>query len=409
MALSFVATVFLFVTPTLSLNSKIAIDVTTFSKFVPETEYTHDVDVVHLIGNDTIYVGLKFSLNPAGITKIMKGDRDEVNNALIKDNIEDICAMLHEPVDIITDYSIRSIIKSTVQKEIYNQVDDARKKYAEAGGSSSSTEDIMDEVGMDDAYFENFARELYSSANADGATVDTVTETLNIQIDDALDRARESGMVDDTGMTEEKEAQVKDNLVSILNSLNLVNEDGSLKKISEISYSYLASYLKDALTGKVDAAELEQKTGESTPSYMDRLIELFVYTQLPDMVYQIVGYVALGLFIGIFVFGAIWLLLFVITLIKTLTRKPWTMFGFWFWLIGPLQLILGLGLTVAFKFVLPAKIGPALAAFNLPIKTLILAPRTYCLVPSILFLAAIVIGIVYGVLKAIAKKQEKAL
>ena len=61
MALSLVATVFLFISSTFSFNSHIALDVEKFAKFVPETKFTENIDIVNLLGTDTIHVGIKFN------------------------------------------------------------------------------------------------------------------------------------------------------------------------------------------------------------------------------------------------------------------------------------------------------------------------------------------------------------
>ena len=78
------------------------------------------------------------------------------------------------------------------------------------------------------------------------------------------------------------------------------------------------------------------------------------------------------------------------------------MFGPWFWIIGALQLVLGLGLTIFGKVIFPTLNIPY---GSLPINTVQFAPRTYALIPSILFIAAIVLGIVYAFIKHAAKKE----
>ena len=401
MALSLTATVLLFATPAFTFNSNIAIDVATFSKFVPETKYTSQFNIVELIGTDSIQVRIKFTLDAGGITRNMDGKKEKINNEIVVKNVDEIADILHEPIDLITDYSIRAVIKSTVKDEITKQVEEARQKY----NSTSTAEEIMDEVGMDDAYFTRFSNALYDSANKDDATVDSVSNVLYGQIDEALAKAEESGLVDNSGFTQDKKAVIQNNMVQILNELQLVNGDGTLKKISQVSYIYLSSYLKGQLNGKVaDQTELEQKTSEAAPDYTDRLLGIFVVTLMPDAFYNIVGYVSLGLFIGLFVFAATWIFLLGWTLFKTLTKKPWTFFGPWFWLAGVLQLVLGLGLTVVCKFMLPRM---KLPLNGLPIKSVIIAPRTYALVPSILFLVSILLAIAYAILRAEAKRQYK--
>lgn len=401
MGIALAATIMLFTTPAFTFNSKIAIDVQTFAKFVPETKYTSEFNIVELIGTDTINVRIKFNLDAGGVTKNMDGKREKINNDIIAKNVDEMADILHEPIDLITDYSIRSVIKSTVKAEITKQVDEASKKY----NSTSTAEEIMDEVGMDDAYFTKFSNSLYDSANKDGATIDSVSDVLYAQIDDALAKAEESGLVDNSGFTQSKKGEIQNNLLSVLNELKLVNEDGTLKKISQVSYIYLSTYLKQQLNGKVnDPATLEQKADEDLPNYTDRLLCVFVTTQMPDMFYNIVSYVSLGLFIGLIVFSVIWIFLFVWTLIRTFTKKPWTFFGPIFWIVGLLQVVLGLGLTVFCKFILPTM---KLPIQGLPIKSFIIAPRTYALIPSILYLTCILIAIVYLVFKIMAKKEYK--
>ena len=397
MAFSAIATVLLFATPTFTFNSKISVDIATFSKFVPETEYTKDVDIVKLIGTDTINVGIKFYLDSNGISKTMSGDRDKINEMVINQNLNDIVSTLHEPVDLITDFTIRSVITSTIKAEITKQIENASRDR-----TASTPEEIMDDVGMDDEYFENFSYALYDSANRDDATVDLVSGVLSDQINEAITMAETTGVVDRTKFDESQIEGVKENLIKVLDDLHLVKDDGTLEKISNISYSYLAKYLKEGLQGSVSDEVLEQGASESTPDYADRLLNLFVTTKMPDAFYNGVKYVSLGLFIGLFVFAIIWLLLFLITLLRTISKKPWTIFGPWYWLIGSLQLVLGLGLTIFGKFVFPTL---PLEKVGLPLKTVILAPRTYALVPSILYLVSIVLAIIYLFFKIPVKRK----
>ena len=411
MALSAVATVFLFVSTPLSFNSKIALDVKAFSQFVPETTYTSDIKIDQLLGTDTIYVGIKFRVDAGGLTEIMNGNRDRINELFITKNVDDIAKTLHEPVNLITDFTIKSVLKSTITEEVTTQVDTARTNYVDSLDSEEqkalvpSTEDIMSEVGMDETYFLNFALALYDEANKDTATVDTVSDVLFEQIDTALAKADDSGAVDTSSFGEDMKDGIKTSLVTILTELKLVKEDNvHIKKISDISYIYLSEFLVTKLTGKVDTALLEQGATETTPDYTDRLLNLFVTTQIPDQVYQVVGYVSLGLFIGLFVFAATWAFLFIFTAIKTFSKKPWTFFGPWFWIVGILQLVMGIGITVAGKFILPMYFS---TIPGLPISSIVLAPRTYALVPSIMFVACLALAIIYLFFKIPAKNQAR--
>ena len=401
MALCVAAGLFLFMPPALSFNSKVTISVSDFSKFVPETEYSKDIDIPTLLGTENIYVGIKFQLDAQGIGEMKDGDREKINDSIIADNVDEIVSILHEPVDLITDFAIRANVKKLIAEQVTNYVNQAFEDYKAAHPGSekafnSTTEEILEEVGIDDEYYTNFTYELYDAANAEGATVDSTNEVLFDQINEALVRAKTSGVVDTSGFTDEQKASVKASLQSVFASLDLIEDDGTLKPISQISYVYLSAYLKKELTGKAAPETLERQVGETIPDYADRLLDLYVRINMPDLFYQIVGYVSLGLYIGLFVFVGVWGLLLLITLIKTFTKKPWTIFGPWFWFVGFIQLVIGLGTTAIVKYALTQV---DIASFGLPIKEVLASLKTYALIPSFMYLGAIVIAIVYGFFK----------
>ena len=402
MAISVAAGIFLFMPPAFSFNSKVTINVATFSQFVPETEYSKDIDIPTLLGTDSIYVGVRFQLDVAGIADMKDGDKEKINDKLIAENLEEMIWLLHEPIDLITDFTIRANIKRLISEQVYANVDQAVQTYNQKAGLDNKTEDIMEDVGINDAYFTNFSNALYDAANADGATIDSTNEVLLDQINEALIRAESSGAADTSSFGDSQKEAMTESLKGVFQSLNLIEDDGvHLKKISAIAYMYLADYLKGQLKESYDEATLERKSGEKDEAYADRLLELFVKDKMPDLFYKIVGYVSLGLFIGLFVFAGVWAILLVITLLKTFTKKPWTIFGFWFWIVGVVELVVGFGLTAITKLVL-SKFD--VSQFGLPIKEVLISIKTYALVPSILFAVMIVVGIVYAFIRNAAKK-----
>ena len=409
MALAVTASVFLFASPAFTFNSRICLNIDSFSQFVPENDFSRDLNFVDLLGTDEIQVRLKFNLSAGGVSKIMNGDREIINNEFVSSNVEEIVDILDEPVKLITELTIRNFLFTVIKDQITSEVDKARHQAIDSGLTvTSTTQEIMDEVGIDDAYFNDFTYAMYSAADIEGATTDSVGDVLFEQIDTALAKAEESGMVDTSSFSEETKTSINSYFVSVMHDMNLIEADGTtLKPISLISYIYMTDFIKDQLVGKVTTAELERQTGETIPTYGRRLLSLYVLSMMPDLVYQIIGYVSLGLFIGLFVFAAVWGLLFVITLLKTLTKKPWTFFGFWFWPIGALQLLLGLGLTVFGKFLLPSFNILSMVPVELPIKSIVIAPRTYALAPSLIFIATAAVAVVYAICAKIAKSQYR--
>lgn len=402
MLVSAAATVLLFVTPSFTFNSNIGISVDTLSQFIPENEYTTEADIPSLLGTNTIHVAIKFDLDFNGISQTMSGDKDKIDEYVISDNVYSIAKTLHEPVDLISEFVIRSSIKKIIKDEVTEQIEKARIEH----GSASTAEEIMEESGIDDAFFTNFANELYHAADEEGADVDSITSVLFWQIDEAINIADDTGELDASSFADDKKQEIREQLIGALSTMKLIDENDNLHRISQMQYYYLSDYLYEELQTKVsDPTILERMFGESIPDYADRLLNINVLYLMPEVFYQVVGYTSLALFIGIFVFAAIWAILFLITLIRTFSSTPWTIFGPWFWIIGFIQVVLGVGLTVFGKFILPTIKIPLK---NLPINSFVIAPRTYALIPSIIFLGLIVFAIIYAIVRSGAKAEYRA-
>ena len=396
------ALILLFTLPSFSLYSNVGIDVKKISSFVPETKYTKDLDISEMIGTDTIYVEIEFSLSVGDLHKAMNSDRETINKELLENNITEIATMLQEPIDNITEYVVRTAVKSLIQDLITQQV----KSSIDAAGGTQKPEDIMDEVGLNDLYFTRFADALYTAADSDDSSLAKLTDVAYNQIDDAISKAGEiQEGIDISGFDASYKEEIKSQMTDIFDELNITKEGGKLEKISELSYIYFTKYIKDQLNGKVtDNSVLDKKDTEDNKQYSTRMTNIYVQTLMPDMFYTVVSYVCLGLFIGLFVFGVIWLFLLVITALKSLTGKPWTFFGPLFWIAGILEIIFGVGITVFCKFILP-KIEIDMG--SIPINTFAIAPRTYALGLSIVFLVMVVLMIPYTIFKIDAKKQVK--
>ena len=335
----------------LRIFNLVFIDVKKISSFVPETKYTKDLDISEMIGTDTIYVEIEFSLSVGDLHKAMNNDRETINKELLENNITEIATMLQEPIDNITEYVVRTAVKSLIQDLITQQV----KSSIDAAGGTQKPEDIMDEVGLNDLYFTRFADALYTAADSDDSSLAKLTDVVYNQIDDAISKAGEiQEGIDISGFDASYKEDIKNQMTDIFDELNITKEGGKLEKISELSYIYFTKYIKDQLNGKVtDNSVLDKKDTEDNKQYSTRMINIYVQTLMPDMFYTVVSYVCLGLFIGLFVFGVIWLFLLVITALKSLTGKPWTFFGPLFWIAGILEIIFGVGITVFCKFILP--------------------------------------------------------
>ena len=405
-ATAVVATILLFALSPLSFNSKVVVDVDTVSKFVPKTTYTENIDAKELLGTDEIQVGIKFKLSLADVNKAKNGDKEVMNERLLKGNLDDVLGTLDEAVDVLADHSIRRALKSTIANEITNSIDRAKPTT-----QTKTTAEIMELLDLGDAYFTNFSNALYNEADRSSATVDSVGAVLQEQTGDAIMKAEKSAMIKPGTYTEEQKNSVKNNLITILNQLEMVNEDGSIKPISDLPYLYSIKYIEKELAGKVDDAVLVQKSGETTKAYSNRLLEEYVFNIMPDAFYTVVKYISLGISISVIVLAAIWIALAAYQVL--LFFFPAEQFGLFkgllipfFVIAGILQIVLGFVLTGVFKYVLPSKLD--IASMNLPIKDAIIVPRTFALGTSIVLIVTIALLIASMVIRKIAfKKEEK--
>ena len=403
-ATAVVATILLFALSPLSFNSKVVVDVDMVSKFVPKTTYTENIDAKELLGTDEIQVGIKFKLSLADVNKAKKGDREVMNERLLKGNLDDVLGTLDEAVDVLADHSIRRALKSTIANEITNSIDRAKPTT-----QTKTTAEIMELLDLGDEYFTNFSNALYNEADRSNATIDSVGAVLQEQTGDAIMKAEKSAMIKPGTYTEEQKDSVKNNLITILNQLEMVNEDGSIKPISDLPYLYSIKYIEKELAGKVNDAVLVQKSGETTKAYSNRLLEEYVFNIMPDAFYTVVKYISLGISISVLVLAAIWIALAAYQVL--LFFFPAKQFGLFkgllipfFVIAGILQIVLGFVLTGVFKYVLPKKLD--IASMNLPIKDAIIVPRTFALGTSIVLIVTIGLLIASMVIRKIAFKKE---
>ena len=404
-ALAGVATILLFALPALSFNSKVVVDVDAISSFIPATQFTEDLDVVEILGTDEVQVGISFKLSATDINNVKNGKREIINDKVIVKNMDDTLQTLDDAVDVLADYAIRINLTKIVEQEMRSQIEKAKPE-------DKTTDEVMELIDLSKSDFQKFAYSLYDQANMKNATVDSVGLFLHEQIDEIVSKVEKAVPNAKAGtFTEEQKEQVKASLVDILKKLDMVNEDGTLKPIADLPYLYIIKFVKEKLNGKYSEEELGQKAGETNRQQSDRLLETYVTDLIPDLVYQIIGYVSLGLFVGMFIMAGTWILLALFEILHFIFvskkhRLFKALFLPFFAISGLIQIVLGFVLTGVCKYVLPAKLD--ISSFKLPIKDALIVPRTCTLATSIVFIITVGAGIVLFVLKLIAPKNKES-
>ena len=401
-ATAVVATVLLFTLSPLSFNSKVVVDVATISKAIPETDYTKNINAKDLLGTEEIQVGVKFTMSLDDISKAKAGDKEVMNDRLLKENLDGVLETLDNAIDVLADNTIRTALKSSITEEIKKQIENARPKDKE---DAPTTEQIMAALDVGEEYFRGFTSALYAEANRNGATADSVSTVLLEQTGEVMMRAEKGGYIKSSAFTDEQKNAVKDGLDKILGQLNMKNDDGTIKHISDLPYIYAINFVQKELTGKVDASELAQRSGESLRQQSDRLLELYVFDLMPTTFYTVVSYISLGILIAVFVLAGIWLLLAAYEVLSFLFPKAKfrlikLVLVPLFFIASIVQIGLGFVLTGVFKYVLPKSLD--IASLGVPVKEVILVPRTFALGTSIVVIITIGLLMVGFVLKKIA-------
>ena len=385
-ALSAVAVVLLFAMPALSFKSKVVVDVDTVAKFIPKTQYTENLNVKEVLEVEELQAGVSFKLSSTDINKVMNGDKDIINENVIRKNLDDTLQTLDDAVELLSVYAIKTNLTKIVEQEMRNQIQEAKP-------ADKTVDEVMELIDLTPKNFQEFAYSLYDEANKNDASVDSVNMFLQEQIDEIVVKVEKSVPGSKGGtFTDEKKEAVKQNLVNILNQLEMVK------------------FVKNDLSGKVSESELSKKAGETNRVYSDRLLETYVISLIPEVVYQIIGYVSLGLFIGMFVIAGTWILLaaFEVLHFFFVTKKHKLFKGLFlpfFALSGIIQIALGFVLTGVCKYILPEKLD--ISSYNLPVKDAFIIPRTCTLATSIVFIITVGVGIAMFVLKFFIPKDKK--
>ena len=403
-AIAAVATILLFAMPALSFNSKVVLDVEAVSNIVPSTEFTKDINFVEVLGTDEIQAGINFKLSATDINKVMNGDRDVINEKVLVKNMDDTLQTLDDGIEVLADYTIRTNLTGIVKQELIKQVENAKPE-------DKTTEEVIDYLGLGDPEYKEFAYSLYDTANKSDANVDSVGQVLLEHIDEILVKVEKMTGSKSGTFTDEQKEDAKNNMKDMLKQIKILKDDDySLHPISDLPYLYAIDFVKEKLNSKVSADKLAIKAGETNREYSNRMLETYVVTEMPEIVYQIVGYVSLGLFIGMFVIAGTWILLaaFEVLHFFFVNKKHRLFKGLFmpfFILAGLIQIVLGFVLTGAVKYILPEKID--ISKLNLPIKSAVIVPRTCTLATSIVFIIAIGAMIALCILKIFVPKEKK--
>ena len=277
LGISGLAIALLFMNSAFSFNSRLSFDTDFIDNYfnqiadqindsIPATEtdpvlkepYIGEIDFAHVLGVDHINLSIKFDISFSEANTLMgKQDEDLINQELIEGNVSSIFTDLHEPVEILTEYTVRTVLRGIAKKEVYKQIVKALDANPQA---TSSATDVMEEVGMNENYFRGFAKALYDAANTpddpehaqpdDGCSIDAFVDVIFNRLKSTLAEAGAAtgGEVSEDSLTPEMKEEIKNGFITIINEAGLIQEDGqTFVRVSQVSYVFLGKLLKEQL------------------------------------------------------------------------------------------------------------------------------------------------------------------
>lgn len=275
----------------------------------------------------------------------------------------------------IVENAVERTARNIAKKVIIQSVE---QKIAELS-PETDVQKAMSDANLDDAYFESFAGEVYAEATKENATIDKVNDNVvsGKMIDISKRLAEQAGLpefADTTKIGGEMSAQVKEQMKSKFIENEFCDSEGNIVNIKEKIRS-----------------EIQSKLNLSVDEYATSFSEYSLYY-----------------FIVMWALIAPWLALAIFSIIRIIRRKKVWVKTWYLFVFASIQLILGVGLTIAVNNFLPKIAGVLpLGDFQDVLSTLKLSVVTSSFIPSILYLVMIPLVIVYTVFAHKAKKQYK--
>ena len=408
MALAAASMICLVVTPTIKLDFGYHLSseqIAELARGNDEEKENSGIDFVKLLGEEGVNLDFSFEVRSKMLLKAFKEDaRTVVEEEFVKPNVENMVNSLRDP--------FRQIGRATTKlmfTTYYISYFDAEIAIAqEVVGDTRDVDEVRNAGGLTNAYLEELGVRAYEKAGLGNATVTAVSNEMFDSTNEATRKFNSNG----TGVTlveldESGRGTVRDALVSMFDSMGIIKEDG------ESLYSF--EVVADAfLVDTFEQGEHKDENVETKAARLNTVLANFIRSMLPEESYDMIIMGLKFLFIGLFIFEAIWGFYFIFTLLRTLLakKKVYTFTGLIFWILGLVQIVLGVGLTVVIAIltngdVLSKIAGDGGEAASKALASISFSLYTCTFIPSIILLVMVPLTIVYKVNKHKYKKQLK--
>ena len=416
MAFALTAIVSLLMMPTLKVDVHYSLGTEQIANMMSKEEGSNssEFDYKEVLGEEGINVNLGISLSSKALLRSVTSDATTVvNEEIIEPNVENITDSMRSML-----FSMgSSMLKFAISKSLPALFDDLIDK-AKPEQDTRTAEEIRGTIGMDNAYFSSFANDIISVIRSDKPTVTMVNNMVCDSMNNAIDKLNEG--IDGfqvPKMSEEDKNNAREMTVNMLNSLGMVKEDNeSLYPFATVVDALVVTSLSSSSnngSNELENLNVEQRAAKLKPTIND-----YVKNMIPGESYDTMALVLKILLIVIGVFVLMWALYFLYTFFRTIfaKKKVWTFTGPIFWIMGIIQIILGVVATALAAVMLNGSMlstimnnsGSGSAEASEAMAGLKVSLMTCTFVPSIILLIMIPTTITYFVLKQKYKRQLKA-
>ena len=373
---------------------------------------------------------VKVSLDIAVPAKIVFNYKDKEATAKTINEMIDktVSGTMNELKPVIHDLA-EAIAKKVANSLIYQAIEKYADQYKNP--TISDTGLALEQAGIDGVYIENFTEEVFDTLQSGEATIDSVMVIVDSKMVDVVSKLESNGIIEEGSglqLGSETSAQIREEMTESFKSMGICDEDGNITDIDKAMENLLAGLI-DSL---IQEGEPEQKEEAETPKepaekHMihrgdpsseeveeteDELtvkIRQLIDKYIADI--DIPGYVTeYGLYIFIVTLFLMlpWGILAIVSLIRLIRPKKCWVKTWYVFVFAFEQLLLGVVITIATSKFLPqiANVIP-LGDLKEVLSSLTLTVKTSSFIPSIIYLAMIPFGIVYGILAHKVKKDYK--
>ena len=396
--------------PTLSIKAGVKLTKEQIVNVIPEEE-RGSAEIDEVIPEEGIDLDINVKIPSKVPLKALSGNdvSELITEEVVKPNVENLVKNVE---NLITPIGT-AIIKVTVFQAYVQTYETAMNGLKQEGDSRDATA-LRNAGGLNDNYCMNQAENVMTALKAEGATVANLQNVFVTSVDNATNTFNAAHVTYGNLVyqippsSEESKAELRETVVKVFGdeALGMIKPDGVHLYSLDITLKALAVKM---IRQANEEAQPEGETAEQRAALLNEEITKMLTSKLPldqaEQITNIMKYVAFGL-LG---FAGIWALLFLYTLLRTLIakKKCWTFTGPIFWILGLVQIVIGVGLTVLVAAALknPTVISQLPAESRDLLAGITLSMKTCAFFPSIILLVMIPYQIAYFVCKHKYKKE----